>query len=105
MEYAQQIDPLGCKDCIRLLRSGAGGSALYPPLNLLDSDQVDIPQNRVLQAGSRCSKFEGISIGHARMEAINQPGSKRIATSDAVDDVRDVIMSAEIKCFPIVKAG
>ena len=82
--------------CISLSLNAAGSVALCQGLNFVNSDQVEVVANGVLQAGSSNSKVNGALGVLANQLAVNQAAAEAIAAADAIDDMQMIALGEAV---------
>src|SRR5690348_1780933 len=84
--------------CRLLLRTlplhAATRLALYQCLDLGHVYSIEVAEDRVLETRSRGRELERSRVVTTREHSINEAGGERIAGSDSVHDVRDVVPPA-----------
>ena len=81
-------DPAALEQCVDFVRGGAAEVARYG----------------MLQAAGRHRKLERFLMGGERLKAVDQPGSKGIAGTDAIHDVRDLVRAAHHERLSVIQA-
>lgn len=83
----------------------AGRVAAGQLLDLRDGDPVEVAGDGVLQAARGDGEVESGRAGPAVEQAEDQAGRERVATTQAVDDVEDVVAPADVEAIRIPQAG
>jgi hypothetical protein len=82
-----------------------GGVTTHQSFNLCHCDAVEIANDRVFEAAGCHGKFQGILLAFISIESIDQTGSKGIPTTNAVHNVPDGVLGAQVELLAVVQAG
>src|SRR5207244_2974127 len=78
--------------------------ALHELLHFLTTEPAEVARDRVLETRRCYRELQRLSMACHVQQPVDQSAREAIAPADAIHDVRDVVITAEQKIFPIVEA-
>jgi hypothetical protein len=82
-----------------------GGVTAHQSFDFCHTDTVEISNDRVLETTGCHGKLQGILLIRIGVQSIDQTGGKGISTADAIHDIADGILVAQVELLAVVQAG